>query len=829
MTPHRAAAPQAAPSALDDLAQHLRGYGTALDEVCAAACRDVLMSGAFADSELREAYSELWRLSEGKDLAYDRPSIGLHYALWYHLQRTHTLTRVLAPLLCDRRDPITIHDIGCGTGATAWAAAIMAAAMRDANRPVPSIRVIGTDTSPFMLDAGRRLWHALCGRLAVDRGLYEADQGDWAAVPPEHRHNDEGLVVGSYLLNSSDDTYLNEIESWLTKATDRLAAGQLLLVSSPGKAHLVDKLAASPDWDRGPQEIELFDVLWSGSPVAVAETRRRLLDRIGEKSPRPPSWQPDSEPTCRLLRRSAEQLPGTAARVLTELNDEQDYVAEPSERLTALVGAAGSGKSFVICERVVRVLEQATAIEPPRILVTSFNKAMVDQLAEWTIARIENSELRLRLKQCGEHGEGSRKLEVTKGDVRATVHFLNRDKLPTRVWMTGHVGNPFTRNGASDGPPSARHRPRATEPYLDRDFLRKELELVLFGLEALDFGRYTDPSQTPRIGRKMPLTRGQRVRVWRELEAEYKSDSGSVPFIRRRVEVYLYNERRLAAGEQLHLCDDYRGLTHVFVDEAQDMTRADLKLLAHTPPSPKRLFIAGDSAQALHTGGTSPRPRISGTTWQNLALSGSYRLPSLVCTALTPLAEHIIESQPAAGDPSGPQGTIPEVRRSAVPGPRPVVVDGADTDEMVRAMRTMGSFAGRANGTWNVVYQRGSPERICEVLEGADVPFNKISMLKKKGLEFPLVLLPTNAMPPDEETSPEWLYTALTRATSVVMLAACPPTNESVGRALALLDSEHLMFWDDHARSAWDRLVAAARRVSIHQRVSGSGADVARL
>lgn len=801
MTPHRAAT--------SDLAQHLRGYGTALDEVCAAACRDVLMSGDFAESELREAYSQLWRLSDGKDLAYDRPSIGLHYALWYHLQRTHTLVRVLIPLLCDRRDPITIHDMGCGTGATAWAAAIVAATMRDTNRPVPSIRVIGTDTSPFMLDAGRRLWHALCGRLAVDRGLYEADHGDWAALPPENGHSDEGLVVCSYLLNSSDDAYLSEIESWLTKATDRLAAGQLLLVSSPGKAHLVDKLAASPDWDRGPQDIELFDVLWSGTPAAVAEARRRLLDRIGKKSPRPPSWQPDHEPTCRLLRRSAEQLPATAARVFTELNDEQDDVAEPSERLTALVGAAGSGKSLVICERVVRVLEQATAIEPPRILVTSFNKAMVDQLAEWTIARIENSELRLRLKQRGERGEGSRELRVTKGDVQSTVHFVNRDKLPTRVWMTGHVGNPFTRNSASDGPPSARHRARATEPYLKDDFLVEELELVLFGLEALDFDRYTGPSQTRRIGRKTRLSRGQRVRLWRALEAEYESDSGSVPFIRRRIEAYLHNEPRLAAGDRLHLREGYRGLTHVLVDEAQDMTRADLRLLAHTPSSPRRLFVAGDSAQALHTGGTSPRPRISGTAWQIRVLSGSYRLPSLVCTALAPLAENIIQSQPATGDASGPHGIIPDVRRSAVPGPRPVVVDGADPDEMVRAMRTMSRLAGPDDDIWNVVYERGSPERIYEEVERAGVPRKRVSMLKKKGLEFPLVLFPTNVMPPYEETSLEWLYTALTRATSVMMLAACPSTNESVAQALALLDSDHLMFWDDHARSAWDRLVAA--------------------
>lgn len=397
------------------------------------------------------------------------------------------------------------------------------------------------------------------------------------------------------------------------------------------------------------------------------------------------------------------------------------------------------------------------------------------------------------------------------------------------MWRTDGVGNPFARNTLSVRSPPARRIPRASESHLSPDFLAAELELVLFGLEALDFDRYTDPKQTHRSGRKTRLSREQRERVWQALEALYESESDflchiglagaqakacmrlhgsdfdSVHFIRRRIRTYLHNEPQLGAGRQIGLRESYRGLTHVFVDEAQDMTRADLRLLAHTGPRPQRLFVAGDSAQALHTGGTSPRPQITGARWRRLALSGSYRLPSLVCKALTPLARQVVELQPVSGDASGPHGVIPEMRRSAVPGPRPVVVNGERTDAMVRAMLTMSRFAGGAGNEWTVVREYGPPDGTLDDLEAAGVLHKTVSLLKVKGLEFPLLLFPTNTTPPKDETGAEWLYTALTRAASVMMIAVRRPTNDSVARALAVLDPDLLMFWDDDARIAWDQ------------------------
>ncbi|MCY4175817.1 MAG: UvrD-helicase domain-containing protein [Acidimicrobiaceae bacterium] len=799
----------------DDLTRCLGDYRPILDEACAAACGDALDSGDWSVDELRRGYEELWQLSEGKDLAYDRPSIGLHYALWYHLQRTQTLVRVLAPLLRGCQNPITIHDIGCGTGATAWAAAIVYAAMRDTGEQMPRIYVLGTDTSPFMLDMGNRLWRELCKQLSIDRKLYKAVHDDWAATSRfrDSEPTSDGLIICSWLINATDveDKYLAQIESCLTKAVAGHAE-RMLLLSSPGKEPIVDKLSKSPNWSRD-HPGEPISALWKGTTHKVAEVRGRLLDKIGKVSPKEPSWMPSSEPSMRLLRRHGEHIPGLADRVKIEFNDEQNAAAKPAERLTALVGAAGSGKSLVICERVARVVEQASASEAPRILVTSFNKAMVDQLADWTEERIKRSELQLVVERHKSE-EGFHNFDILKGDTKATIHFLNRDKLPTRVWQRGSgYRNPFTRKASyeADLQPSVKYLPHFSEFCLDLDFLERELELVLLGQEALDFNRYTDPDLTRRSGRKVGLSRNQRVKVWRALEATLNCNQGSVPFIWRRIQSYLYNKSRIEGGEQMKLMTDYCDLTHVFVDEAQDMTRADLKMLARTPPRPQRLFIAGDSAQALHTGGTSPRPSIEGAAWNILTLPGSYRLPSLVCKALQPLAKQVIDSQEVRNDEPGQQGLIPEVQRFAVPGPRPVIVDGSHPDEVVKAMRTMSCFASssdKISNTWHAVHEKGSPDPIFSRGHYSSFIHKQISLLRTKGLEFSLVFFQTNTQPPKDEAEKEWLYAALTRAKSVLMIAVCEPTNEAVTEALKLLNPDELMFWDDHARDAWNHLVA---------------------
>ena len=85
--------------------------------------------------EWQASLNELLKLSKKQDAFYDRPTIGPAYALWYHARRANPLVSQLERLMrttVDRgHQTLDVVDLGSGTGATAWAAALVAAAVAD--------------------------------------------------------------------------------------------------------------------------------------------------------------------------------------------------------------------------------------------------------------------------------------------------------------------------------------------------------------------------------------------------------------------------------------------------------------------------------------------------------------------------------------------------------------------------------------------------------------------------------------------------------------------------------------------------------------------------
>lgn len=77
--------------------------------------------------DVKQTSTELWLLGKGKDLCYDRPSIGFIYSLWYHPERVSTYLKYFVDLIYDARaEPsIEIFDLGAGTGAVQWAVGLV--------------------------------------------------------------------------------------------------------------------------------------------------------------------------------------------------------------------------------------------------------------------------------------------------------------------------------------------------------------------------------------------------------------------------------------------------------------------------------------------------------------------------------------------------------------------------------------------------------------------------------------------------------------------------------------------------------------------------------
>lgn len=801
------------------VAEAARRYGPILDKACATACANMWGEGGYSDFELREGNEELWKLSEGQDLAYDRPSIGLHYALLYHLERTHLLVRGLIPLLANRHKPLMIYDVGCGTGATAWAVAVILQACRQAGVDVPRVRLMGLDTSPFMLKAADYLWNTLPDTF--NRRFSPVNQlGTWDRTEVAIDRDSDGLVVGSYLFNTSDHYHLPEVDAGLTRFCDRLDVDRLLLLTAWRKTFLADELVERGNWYRDKSFLPYGVNLWDNIPSRTDGLRRKLWEHLKRTSTvfdRPygsPRWERGYSQEYRFLARTI-YIDGQLFRtgnIWDRLSKSQSSIAKPDRRLTYVVGPAGSGKSVVLVERLVQTLKMAAPSEPPWILVTSFNKAMVDKLIDWTLERVEVAQ-HVRIVPGSEQGDRCNfdwTIQVNNSrSVISTIRFINLDKIPTKIWKESDLDiELFEESGTgtrrSDCPPT-----KGTLGY-DQNFIRNELELIVYGLEVMSYQKYVDPQRTRRVGRGRRLQREERIAIWPLLKECAESDK--MKFLRRRMKAWRYNEVALFSGGQMALQPSCPAWTHVFVDEGQDMTRADKRMLALTPRARGRLFIVGDSAQALHNHGIAPQPRVSGASWVVPRLEGSYRLPALMSAALADLAESVLGRQKSRG--SGGYGGVPRVSRSAVPGPRPVIVSGTDHDGMSQAMEAMGSFDTEADGsemTWYTVQAIGATSGIFWNIKA--LPINgriqRLIMVKHKGLERPLVVFPTDVQPPAGKSVPEWVYAALTRARAVLVIAVDPQeTDAKVAEALRKLDRDKLMFWNWQARDAWETMTA---------------------
>lgn len=798
---------------LKDLSAFLRPFGHELDQVVARATRLMVDEGAdWSAYEVRSALTDLKSLGEGGDVAYDRRSIGAHYALWYHLKRTHGMVRFLAARYLGTAGEVTLLDLGSGTGATAWAAAILNAAQHRGGWALPRLRVVGIDSSPYMTEAATALW-AEFEASSLARGCEITPSfrlGSWMD-PNAVQGISKPVVVGSYLLDHSDDEIEADLARRLAKLFRSLGATEGLFVTAAAKTSVLRNVVKLAEMHQ--RDARIAAPIWQGYLVETAEVRNRWLSRY-EIPDRRPDWGPRALRAIAATRFESQMFPGREPELIED--EEQDAAARPKRRLTFLVGAAGSGKSRVLVERSARIVEQATPSEvTPRILITAFNVSMIEQLAEWLLVRLERGGL---LETTTQTVKGYWRVYARGPRSKSEIVLMNRDKLPSRVL---HVCNGAVRDhqwslvmerirarAENDVGLRAKYQ-RLEERFGARlgEFLREELERIIYGLDGLERARYVTKSFR-RVGRRDDRisleTRGD---VWDLLVSVKDSDH----YLYRRIKAYQTFRSSIEAGSPLPLNTD-RPWTHVLVDEAQDFTPSDIRLLACIPTDPANVFMAGDAAQSMHIGSTFRCPAIPNRSWQRLSLSGSYRMPIRTAKAVQRLARHIALEHRAQS--SDVDTVSPAARKSVLLGPRPVVfLDGADReDERRRMFREVGRFAIGRSTRVSVVdevrrseYVRELSEEVRSLIAGAAAVKSE-SMEQIKGLERDVVIMSTKILPPGEDTAAEWIYTALTRSTCVTVLLLSDQMAPGVEGAISKLDSAHLNFWDEVSERAFRML-----------------------
>ncbi|SVB08207.1 uncharacterized protein METZ01_LOCUS161061, partial [marine metagenome] len=235
---------------------------------------------------------------------------------------------------------------------------------------------LGQELGPFE-DVSRRQWSVSWPEMSLD-----ADEPTW--------------LIASYLLDHTDKHRREEITKSLCRVVDNCGADGVIFTVSQKKRPIaravIDDLETDHDWipvnRRG-------RTLWSGDLDETADARREIYSRqdLGQDPllAKTPSFHIDTPSVLQATRGFGDEtrlLPFGSSSRWFSLNDEQEEAASRGNRSVLLRGAAGSGKSIVLVERLARLIERSPVGQPRSVLVTSFNKDMVRQLVGWFTDRM---------------------------------------------------------------------------------------------------------------------------------------------------------------------------------------------------------------------------------------------------------------------------------------------------------------------------------------------------------------------------------------------------------------------------------------------------------
>lgn len=790
---------------VDEVAQGIRLHQKVVeDSLLAAAYAVKNAGGAGSTFHQEQSFDQTLNLGSGKDCCYDSPGIGLVYLLWYHPRRLNETIGRLLPLLLERQEPLHIIDIGCGTAVAASAVLIICAQMKKMNMEVPRVHVRGIDSSPSMLKTGTFVMICLqtsLGQNMPDSVSWSFSTDRWNGVSVNKKEKDV-WIHASYLFDSSDKNFIQETAEILAVRAHMVGANKILIATTSSKKSIADAVENSLKKNGFTTEPAGLNksTFFSGQLRNMREFRKNLYrntDVSNGLRNAYPLWKSNKDYT---VEQSFKLGPGPE-KLFVELPSglvldlAQHEAAQPENRLTVVQGAAGSGKSTVLAERVARqVKEHSLANRKFEILVTSFNKKMIHQLHEWVNSQVSSVE--------GYKDEGGEDGNLTIKFKFGSVRFLNFDKIFTRIFKLD-THSPRALSIQSRLAYLRKNNPQLIDQlgnYDDEEFLEAELRRVIYGLDVRSKSDYL---KVKRTGRIRGINKQEREAVWDVL----MEDGGCGVYTQRRIKVLNHFRKPIADGESFMINGTQPVFSQVFVDECQDMVPADVKIIRGLVADPNHLFFAGDSAQAMHVGIAYTLPSLRGRNWKIVNLESSYRLPQRVVEAIGGIASALKKSDLRH------EVVVPEVTKSGVLGIRPIVVAYSNylVEQLTEILVEYGPMIANCSEITVAESKASSKIFIAAVAAVAaallvgKTAINEM-MAAIKGLERSFVIWSTREVWDSDETVIEFVYTVLTRSTGITVIVIEEDTAIEVAECLKLLRPDRLLFWDSAAESAFDKL-----------------------
>jgi DNA helicase-2/ATP-dependent DNA helicase PcrA len=798
--------------------------------------------------DLKQSQKESLALGRGSDLCYDRYTTGVLYSLFYQGRRINTsLTFAIDFVMeaIEKKQPITVFDLGAGAGAVQIALGLCLQGARELNIPLPKIRIINIDISPFMLEyAQSYLLPAF--RAAFPEGFnhllaeYEAvswtNHGDLKVSNP--------FIVASYLFDNSDNR--EEVAKTFTQIIQRFDPERLVLLTSWRKRHLLEKFAKNLNEGKKYLVRQLQRSFVFSGPMLPVQVYRQEFENLHEPvfgAHHLVKWDPiaffgysfvrseqrfaledtsDATPNPQLNL----YLPPIKVRREVVLSDKQLKAAQPTSRPTIILGSAGSGKSVVITERIKNVIEQHNYGSHLRILLTTFNNELSNYLREWMMS-ILNTE---RITRSG--GRDEMENFHFDGSKEPNLVILNFDKLPPRL---GKIYGEFKEDLNNDIKPRMQTaiaqvceewEIEATDhpKVLGWHFLYNEYVRVIYGQLQLEEQTYLTCTRSNRPhAQLMGHNSFKRQLVWnvvkRFLEIMDKGLKGKF----NKGDTYHTVRQRFYRKLVKREIEQF---SHVFVDEFQDCTNAEFHLFYGLLKDNNELVVAGDYAQAVHLGASVFAPReseefageVQMRNWsrtQNI-LSGSYRLPFRITECIRPLSEQINHSR------SDVDVNIIDPYRGAPPGARPILVYAVSEAEMARKLARI-NFHYQVFDFEKIGAKKLHQLTILEKDKGLVKAIDNIhsgiattdTILRLKGMEKDCIVWSTRVgvnNPGDEDY---YVYTILTRTRSILIIAMFDETIPRYREIVKLFPQERLMVWDKETEHYYQESILSLPRTAV--------------
>ena len=800
--------------------------------------------------DLGECQIESYLLANNMDLCYDRPNTPFVYSLWYHARRVNTFLTHFASVIFNSPDKeIDFFDLGAGTGAVQWAVGLIYHKMREAGHPTPKIRIINIDTSPFMLAYSKEyLWkhfiehYPYCKEIDSATSPIEYDVNSWSNQRKVAVKNP--WITASYLFDISDTSdnefhYKEAVVKGFNDIVKSFSPAKMLLLTSKSKEYLVDEVAKSFNKDfYFIDKIRENSLLLKGRLDRVNQLRSHLhslykdvFETYKELSiQNAATWNDisfvgtviskrqatifsiDPEETIRLSN------PSIKIRRDVELNDEQKKAARNIERPSVIIGPAGCGKSIVITERILNIVKESGYNPNLRILLTTFNKELLGQLAIWLNDILDQSKFRLVYDRTyfGSQDKPCKFFFNGNETGVANIRLLHFDMLPKLIGQIPYWGivddnthNNLLRTIIQEVKTVNKITDDRYDSILNPEFLLEEYQRVIYGLQVGVQDSKEEYLNVSRKGRGTKLDKDRRELVWQCLKPyAHKIFTNKIPSFTLRRQLFLSKLRRREINEIY----DY-----IIVDEFQDCTKADFETFFHLLRDPNHLVISGDLAQAVHLGRSANIETLreairEGRSMNDISwnyLEGSYRLPFRICEAVRGISEHInltFKGSKAA--------SILTPYKGAPPGARPIIVSGINEEDIstkiFEIIRT---------------YEIYDLKLKC-ILEKDDLLASKTliesdTVLRLKGMEKHLVVWSTRKNIESKKERFEFVYTILSRTSSILIIALYDnpeprlSTQPVYYEPLKLLRRDRLIFWDKASRLAFNKFTSFTSAIDI--------------